>query len=85
MYRIERAVSDWHRVYTRLCAAQDNLRRGEAPPPGDAMVADQDLTAKVDRLQDEEEQALRALNDALSAAKARAVEHERRRAGDTPA
>jgi hypothetical protein len=84
MHRIERAVSDWHRVYNELCAAQDCLRRGEGAPPGET-VAGADLVAQVDRLQNEEEQALHAIDDALCAAKTRAAENGSRKAGDGPA
>ncbi|HWI81021.1 hypothetical protein [Ramlibacter sp.] len=73
MYRIERAVSEWHRVYTALCAAQDCLRREGFAQPGGPMAAGQALVAQVDRLQDEEEQALRGIHEALLAAKARAI------------
>lgn len=82
MYRIERAANDWRRVYMRLSAAQDWLRHGEGPPPEDVIASGNDPAAEVSRLQCEEEQALRALDAALLAAKARAVEsHQRRSEG----
>jgi hypothetical protein len=84
MHTIERAVSDWHRVYTELCAAQDCLRRGEGALPGD-MAGGAGLLAHVDRLQNEEEQALHAIHDALCAAKTRAAENGSSKVGDAPA
>lgn len=79
MYRIERAVSDWRRVYMRLCAAQDWLRHGTGAPPADLEPAGGDLVQQVSRLQDEEEQALRAIDAALLAAKTRAADGGERR------
>lgn len=71
MYRIERAVSDW-------------LRHRKGAPPADLVAAGEDLVEQVSRLQDEEEQALRAIDAALLAAKARAVDcADRRSAGAT--
>lgn len=74
MYGIERAVSDWRRVYMRLCAAQDWLRHGKGSPPDDLIATGGDLVEQVSRLQDEEEQALRAIDAALLAAKTRAID-----------
>lgn len=84
MERVERAVSHWHRVYTRLCAAQDSLRRGAAAQPGEPTAAGEDLISQLDRLQDEEGLALRAIDEALSAAKARANGNGQAAAGDPP-
>lgn len=83
MYRIERAVSDWQRVYTRLCAAEDWLRHRKGAPPADLIATGEDLVEQVSRLHDEEVQALRAIDAALLAAKARAIGGggERRSAG----
>lgn len=78
MYRIERAVSDWQRVYARLCAAQDWLRHREGAPPASLMLPGDDPVEQVSRLQDEEEQALRAIDAALLAAKARAADKGQR-------
>ncbi len=84
MYRIERAVSEWHRVYNRLCAAQDCLRRGEGALPQESTTAGEDLISQLDRLQDEEEQALRAIDEALSAAKARLAANGQQPGGEPP-
>lgn len=73
MHHIERAVSDWQRVYARLCAVQDWLQRAEGGPPGDLIVTGDDPVAELHRLQDEEELALRAIHEALAAAKSRAT------------
>ena len=81
MHRIERAVSDWRRVYMRLCAAQDWVRHGKGAPPDDLTATGADLVEQVSRLQDEEEQALWALDAALLAAKARAADGGERRSG----
>ena len=81
MHTIERAVSDWRRVYTRLCAAEDWLRHGKGAPPADLLATGEDLAEQVSRLQDEEEQALRAIDAALLAAKRAVDTGEPRSAG----
>lgn len=85
MYRIERAVSDWQRVYRRLCAAEDWLRHGRGAPPADLTAAGDDLVEQVSRLQDEEEQALHAIDAALLAAKTRAANSGERGSGSAEA
>jgi hypothetical protein len=85
MYRVERAVSKWHRVYTELRAAQKSLGAADPVEAGDSMSAGQDLVAQVSRLQDEEEQALRAIHEALVAANARAIDRPAGPAGDARA
>jgi hypothetical protein len=73
MHGIERAVSDWRRVYTRLCAVEEWLRHGRGAPPADLVATGEDLAVQVGRLQDQEEQALRAIDAALLAAKTRTL------------
>lgn len=70
MSRIEQAVGEWRRVYMRLCAAQDRLRGGAVAPTDDPDDTGEDPAGQVSRLQDEEQQALRAIDAALLAARA---------------
>lgn len=85
MHHIERAVNDWQRVCARLCAVQDWLRRAEGgPPAADPIVPSEDPVAQLHRLQDEEELALRAIHEALAAAKSRAIGEDARSGAGSP-
>jgi len=70
MSEIRRAVGVWQRLYAQLSCAQESLRRADPTSSGIEGDAPDELAAQVGRLQVEEEQALRAVHDALMARKA---------------
>ena len=70
MSEIRRVVGEWQRVHAELSSAQESLRRADPTFSGIEGDAPDELAAQVDRLQLEEEQALRAVHEALIARKA---------------
>jgi len=63
---IARAVREWHRVYGELSVARDRLRNEDSTLSGSPAAGPDDAAREVERLQTEEEVALRALRDALA-------------------
>ena len=66
MDNIARAVREWHRVYGLLSVARERLRNEDSTLSGSPAAGPDQVAQEVERLQNQEELALRVLRDALS-------------------